>query len=244
MQQLAERLANHALSRELVDRNLGRGIDPSLLLASKSELTRLAAFLRDQPEQVRCGLTGLKVTGSGATKTLSPTLIVQTELDKYSLRFNNAAVTSTPRGLLEETIALTYCSSSPQWVADKLEAPGTEAYISIFPQADFEYVAPCVSKVGPGVDKLEVVLCAHSQLRPKANAVKVVPRTDILVTDSQNQYMAFMRSDGGSDFYLLRTPDAIDPSLKRVVVDSDNFETFRTAVSLASREMRASRSSK
>jgi hypothetical protein len=234
MQQLATRLANHALSPEGTLRNLGRDVDPSLLLASTSELSRLALYLKTQGAQVKCGLLSLNVEGGGQdAKTLSPTLIVETPLDKFALRLNNVATTSRARGLLEETIALTYCASSPQWISQQLESPTTEAYMSIFPRADYSLPAPCVSRVtnhASSQDHYEVVLCGHPQLRPKASAIKTVPRTAKFVTNEANSLLAIVRADGQQEFYTLKTVDAVDFDIKPQVVQGADLQAFREAL--------------
>jgi len=233
MQQLATRLANHALSPEIAQRNLGRDVDPSLLLASKAELSRLALYLKTQGAEVKCGLLSLNVEGGNEAKTLSPTLIVETPLDKFALRLNNVATTSSARGLLEETIALTYCASSPQWISQQLESPTTEAYMSIFPRADYSLPAPCVSRVtnhASSQDHYEVVLCAHPQLRPKASAIKTVPRNVKFLTNEANSLLAIVRADGQHEFYTLKTVDAVELDVKPQVVQGADLQIFREAV--------------
>jgi hypothetical protein len=161
---------------------------------------------------------------------------VETPLDKFVLRLENVLATESPRGLLAETISLAYLACSPAWIAEQLEAPDTEAYMSIFPRADYDLPAPCVCSVAKhasSADHLKLVLCDHPQLRPKANATKTVPISAKLISDSEGRFLGVVRGGGVSDVYILKTPDAIDEDVERISVDSDSFETFRTAVQLA-----------
>lgn len=239
MNKLAQRLYQHAMSPDVKHRDLARNVDTALMLQSPAEQARLTNFLRTEPDNVRCGLTSFTVKEAGSNKTLSPTLIVDTPLDKFVLRIENVLAAETPRGLLAETVSLAYLASSPAWIAEQLESPDTEAYMSIFPRADYDLPAPCVcsvSKHSSSQDHLKIVLCDHPQLRPKASATKTVPLSAKLISDSEGRFLGVVRN-GTSDVYMLKTPDAIDEDVERISVDSDSFETFRTAVQLAATQM-------